>query len=367
MKKIVKIALTGGSCAGKTTGMSWIVEQFSKQGYLVLVVAETATECITGGAKPWEIDTVPFQVSLYNMEKAKEKSYYDFALNSQYDKILIVCDRGALDIEAFMTKEQCEDWHRQIGLSSIEMMEDYDAVFHLVTAAKGAEEYYTLSNNEARTETVEQARVQDDKLIEAWTGHSHFRIIDNTTDFKTKMVRLMSEISSFLGEPEPYEIEKKFLIEFPDIDKLESMKNVQKVEILQTYLKSLDDGSEVRVRQRGDGNKFTYTKTTKCMITGLKRVETEKKLSVEEYVKELLNADVSLHQIRKTRYCISYKNSYLELDVYPFWKDKAILEIELVSEDSGYDIPDFIKVIKDVTEDENYKNRSLASGGFLNV
>lgn len=34
----------------------------------------------------------------------------------------------------------------------------YDGVFHLVTAASGAEDFYTLESNEARTETVDMAR-----------------------------------------------------------------------------------------------------------------------------------------------------------------------------------------------------------------
>lgn len=34
----------------------------------------------------------------------------------------------------------------------------YDGIFHLVTAARGAEENYSLDNNEARTESVEVAR-----------------------------------------------------------------------------------------------------------------------------------------------------------------------------------------------------------------
>ena len=103
------------------------------------------------------------------------------------------------------------------------MREDYDAVFHLVTAAKGAQEFYTLANNQARTETAEQAAAMDDKLIAAWTGHPHLRIIDNSTDFEAKMKRLIAEIAAFLGEPEPYEIERKFLIEYPDIQWLESI------------------------------------------------------------------------------------------------------------------------------------------------
>ena len=34
----------------------------------------------------------------------------------------------------------------------------YDAVFHLVTAAQGAERFYTLENNQARSETPQQVR-----------------------------------------------------------------------------------------------------------------------------------------------------------------------------------------------------------------
>ena len=33
----------------------------------------------------------------------------------------------------------------------------YDGILHLVTAASGAEEHYSLDNNEARTESVEMA------------------------------------------------------------------------------------------------------------------------------------------------------------------------------------------------------------------
>ena len=34
----------------------------------------------------------------------------------------------------------------------------YEAVLHLVTAADGAESYYTLENNVTRTETVDGAK-----------------------------------------------------------------------------------------------------------------------------------------------------------------------------------------------------------------
>ena len=55
-----------------------------------------------------------------------------------------------------------------------------------------------------------------------------------------------------------------------------------------------------------------------------------------------------------------YENQYFEIDVYPFWNDKAIMEIELRSENQEFSIPKSINVIKEVTDDDEYKNSSLA-------
>ena len=40
---ITKIVITGGPSGGKTTGLSWIQNAFTKLGYTVLFVPETAT------------------------------------------------------------------------------------------------------------------------------------------------------------------------------------------------------------------------------------------------------------------------------------------------------------------------------------
>lgn len=73
-----------------------------------------------------------------------------------------------------------------------------------------------------------------------------------------------------------------------------------------------------------------------------------------------MDADTKKHQIRKTRYCLLYGNQYYEIDVYPFWSDKAIMELELRREDEEIHLPKYIKNIKEVTDDESYKNASLA-------
>lgn len=358
--KIEKIVITGGPCAGKSTAMSWIQNAFSKMGYTVLFIAETATELITGGVAPWTVDTNEnYQKCQMKLQLYKEEIYEKAAKNIMNDKVLIVCDRGALDNKAYMTELEFRCVLKEYGLNEVELRDNYGAVFHLVTAANGAEEFYTLSNNTARTETVEEAIAIDNKLIAAWTGHPHFRVIDNSDDFENKMKKLIAEISSFLGEPEPYEIERKYLIEYPDIVWLEKQPNCQRIEIIQTYLKSKSD-EEVRVRQRGIEDNYIYFKTIKKMISPLKRIEIESRLSKNEYLTLLMEADTTRRQIRKTRYCLTYNNQYFEIDIYPFWQDKAIAEIELCDENKSVHFPKEVKVIKEVTNDENYKNASLA-------
>ena len=357
---VTKIVVTGGPCGGKSTAMSWIQNAFTQMGYAVLFVSETATELITAGIAPWTCKTnLDFQKFLMSLQISKEKNFEQAAMSMDADKVLIVCDIGVIDNKVYMTDYEFLSVANAVGINEVELRDNYDAVFHLVTAAKGAEKFYTTANNSARTETAEEAAEMDDKFIHAWTGHPHLRVIDNSTDFENKMKRLIAEISSFLGEPEPYEIERKYLIEYPDIKWLENNPNCHKVEIIQTYLNSSND-DEIRVRQRGENGNYIYFQTIKKKVTDLKRIEIEKRLSQDEYLSLLMNADTSKRQIRKDRYCLTYNNLYFEIDVYPFWNDKAIAEIELSDENAIVEFPNEIKVIKEVTDDVAYKNSALA-------
>lgn len=358
--KITKIVLTGGPCAGKTTALNWIDNYFSNRGYTVLFVPETATELISNGVAPWtcgsNYDYQKFQIKL---QKVKEQIFEDASKTMKNDKILIVCDRGILDNKAYMKDAEFKQILKENKTTEVKERDSYDAIFHLVSAAKGKEEVYTLANNTARTETIEQAKEIDDKIISAWTGHPHLRIIDNSTDFEEKLEKLLKEISSFLGEPEPLEIERKYLIYFPNIKELEKLPNCTKVDITQTYLKS-NDGTERRIRARGINGDYVYYLTEKKKITGLKRIEVERRLTQDEYISLLMEADTKLHSIHKTRYCLSENNQYFEIDVYPEWDNQAIMEIELSDENEEIKIPYFIKVYKEVTDNDEYKNVNMA-------
>ena len=337
----------------------YVKQYFEARGYTVLFVPETATELITGGVAPWTCGrNVDHQICQMRLQLCKEEVFAYAASTMPCEKMLIVCDRGAIDNCAYMNEAEFAETLRCIGKTAVELRDGYDAVFHLVTAADGAEPYYTTENNAARTETVEQAIALDRRLIAAWTGHPHLRIIDNSTDFKGKMERLVEEIASFLGEGEHYEIERKFLIRKPDLLMLERESCCHRVEILQTYLKS-EDGAEVRVRRRGEKGEYTYFKTVK-RGSGLKRTEDEERIGEETYLALLENADPAYRPIQKTRYLYAYDGQYFELDVYPTMPDEAIVEIELCREDVAVRFPACFSLIREVTDDPTYKNRALA-------
>ena len=111
------------------------------------------------------------------LQVEKEKVFEAAAKCMNTDKVLIVCDRGNMGNKAYMTEEEFQGILRDLGTTEVALRDGYDAVFHLVTAAKGAEKFYTLENNQARIETIEQAIELDDKDIAAWTGHPHLRVI----------------------------------------------------------------------------------------------------------------------------------------------------------------------------------------------
>ena len=365
--QMIKIAITGGPCAGKSTALTWIRDEYEKRGWNVYIVGEIATSVAIGNASPHEFkDPAAGQAAMFFKQVADEEFYETVALDNAEpgDKILIVCDRGAVDAFAFLDPVQQHEFTEKVGISRRKMMERYDAVFHLVSAAIGAGEYYTRANNEARIETLEEAAVRDRLTIKAWTGHAHLRIIDNSTDFHGKMMRLLGEISVITGDPTPYEIERKFLIERPSDDEMR-MHNGEESEILQTYLEVGELG-ERRLRQRGVSGAWTYTMTTKRETTDpTARVETEKRLTEYEYLELLMEADTSLHQIRKTRWCVPHKSKYFEIDLYPFSDEYAIMEVELSDIDENFEMPPFVNVIKEVTDDPAYRNKTISQNRKL--
>ena len=156
-----------------------------------------------------------------------------------------------------------------------------------------------------------------------------------------------------------YEIERKYLIRYPDIPTLLAQEGVEQWEITQIYLTS-SPGETRRIRQVVSGGEIRYYKTFKRHLTNVKNEEDEGEIDQLEYIRLCREQQPGCKPLGKTRYRIPYEGHVLEFDIYPFWTDRAILEIELERENEGAAIPGYVQIIRDVSDELAYKNRQLA-------
>jgi hypothetical protein len=199
--KLIRIALTGGPCGGKTSAMSYLKKRLTDLDYNVVISPEAATLLHSFGFNltPSISDelNVARQIAIINTLIAVEDAMAVIYMMSPKQTI-ILSDRGAMDSKVYTPKHLWEAVLHKGGWDEIRLREGrYDAVFHLVSAAVGTN-LYTKSNNQARFESASEAIATDLLTQQVWFGHPHFRIIDNSTEFDGKLDRLFSEIANFL-------------------------------------------------------------------------------------------------------------------------------------------------------------------------
>lgn len=171
---VYKIVLTGGPCGGKSTAVSLLTRRLQSLGFTIYIVPEAATLLFTAGARfdPTSIYTeLAFEANKIRVQIALEDAFMDLAKSSTRPTV-IICDRGTMDSRAYVGPEK---WSimLQENAWTVQALRDqrYDAVFHLVTTAIGAEEFYTNANNATRLEDATKARDLDLKILSAWVGH----------------------------------------------------------------------------------------------------------------------------------------------------------------------------------------------------
>jgi CYTH domain-containing protein/predicted ATPase len=365
--KIPRYVLTGGPCAGKTTALAMLRQKLTDRGITPFVVSEVATQIIASGVSFAKItDFSEFQRKIVQTQLAQEDIVESFAELQPGTRKILICDRGAMDGMAYVSPELFEAILHDMDYRLIELRDKrYAGVFHLVTAADGAEAFYNL-DNPARHESPEAARGLDKCTREAWTGHEHLRIIGNRSSqgkpisFEEKMDTLLKEFCHALGMPVPLEIERKFLIDLSS----EAPIPCSPVEVMiqQTYLLSTDPHIERRVRQRSQKGGSLYTYTEKEEVRPGVRIERERTVSAREYLELLKQRDPSLKEIIKRRFSFEYMGQYLQLDNIRSPLKLALLEVELTEENEVVTIPHFLTAIKEVTDDPLYKNASIAAG-----
>jgi len=366
MSDIKRIVLTGGPCAGKTSALVKIIEHFSNLGYKVFTIPEVPTMFTQAGMDYLTNNKAFF----YEGEKATLAT--QLALEDHFMRMaatftepsVIVCDRGTMDISAYMTPQLWKDITASLGVDNPSLLNRYDAVLHLVSAADGAEQFYTTANNAQRLEQADEAglriaRELDKKVIRAWTGHPHLRVINNTVDFERKLNRVVKEISNVLALPQLIVTERKYLVELtaPIPECTES-------NIIQTYLVA-DPDCEVRLRRRSWNGTTVNIHTVRRVLSSTEEVLTERQVNNSLYESLLLQSDPRRQTIHKLRKSFIWKGQFFELDTYhtPSTIDGrplVILETKGMAHHEDVKFPPFLRVLEDITGNTKYYNYQLA-------
>jgi len=322
-RKIWKLVLTGGPCGGKTTGQARLSTFFENLGWKVYRVPETSNVLLPGGVNFAELSPQAaenFQENLLKTMLQIETAFFDLAEQSNKN-CLIICDRGAMDASAFISRDQWEHILAKNGLDEVEIRDNrYNQVIHMVTAAKGAEEFYSIEDHPSRSEGVELARHLDTRAAEAWVGHPYVDLVDNSNDnFDAKINSLISKVAWSIGIDVGDRLKLgakkvKFVVNGP-LPSDTTFPSFRDFEVVHHYLQTSSRMMQSRLRKRGRKGKWSYTHTIRKQVSG-QVIEVKTPLNHRDYSTLLSQEDPAHFLVYKTRRCFMWQNQYFQLDIY---------------------------------------------------
>jgi len=178
MKRLKRIALTGGPGGGKTTAAEFFRCEL---GDKVAIVSEAATIVYTGGfARTTNSDVIrSAQRAIYHFSRNLEE-----AQAAMYPDRILLCDRGTVD-GAVYWPDGPEGFFREMGTSLEKELSRYDAVVFFESGAMGG--YAIEGNNPARTESLVEAARLDAGHRGLWSQHPNFYLVSHQPSFLTKI------------------------------------------------------------------------------------------------------------------------------------------------------------------------------------
>lgn len=327
----------------------------------------------SGGVKFADLtpeDAIQFQENLLKTMIQMENTFFTLAERCNRD-CLVICDRGTMDASAFISKDDWERLMKANGWNSVEMRDTrYNQIIHMVSAAKGAEDFYTVENHSCRSENFDLARVLDDRAAEAWIGHPYFDVIDNSTNFDTKIRRMISAVCQRMSIDTGDRLETnarkvKYLVRSlpPDC----KFPPFEDFDVIHDYLQTNSKKTQARLRKRGQKDRWSYTITVRRPEVRGQVVEVKTLITSRDYYNMLEQRDPLHLVIYKKRRCFLYNNQYFQLDVYkepchPRCQGLIFLETYTTQnlEALQKKLPDFLDIVSDVTGDPTHSMYNLS-------
>lgn len=349
--KIIKIVLTGGPCAGKTTAMDSITRYLKENNISLVRVPETATELITNDQFPLGGSTTyDFQSLVLRKQLSKEGIAEDYIKNILKPEgiCVILYDRGILDNRAYLNnRTEINELLKKHNLTETEVLDSYDLVLDLLSLATCKKESYNFSNK-ARIENVDDASKMDVRTTLAWIAHRNLKIIDSSISLEeetkiiidyVKEILLGNQIRSF----------KRFLID----DSLSNYKiynynNSETLYITDYFMEGTNNNCNYVISKREHNNDISYVYSIYSGNEEKKCIIYDKQITKEMFFELLINNRILKTELRREIDFYDNRQKY----VLCFYGDYTILEIEENKQRRELMIPDNLEVIDELGNDK---------------
>lgn len=293
---------------------------------------------------------------------AMEDSFQRIARSSGRTSV-ILCDRGTVDAAAYMPESTWQELLEQMQWTVPLLCQNrYDLVIHMVSTAIGAESFYTQDNNTARRETVKEAADLDLRIRDVWKQHQRRHIIDNSTNFAGKIMRVVEAICNHLGLLSPTGFWQRYLVDKSITAKLPEIAETAKFELFDVtyhFLAGSTDLENQCIRLRVQSEVATYSLSRKFKQPNGEITIVESSITWKEYHQFLRHRDRALKPFKRLRRSFLFNNKYFELDEH---EDMFILQVEVHANETVA-IPPWCQpfIQRNITNDPNYFLFNLAA------
>lgn len=191
MSKRVKICLTGGPSAGKTT----VVDILSRELSTYATSVPEAASIIYKGGFPRNDD--------FDSIKAAQKSIYylqvemERMIEKRSSKKVILCDRGTLDGPGYWPKDG-SSFYDAVGSSIQAEIPRYDLVIHLQTVDRSVDYLGTPVRQESPLEALKV----DKDILQSWEPHPRRIVVPSKLSFQDKVGAVLQSIELWLHKQE---------------------------------------------------------------------------------------------------------------------------------------------------------------------